>query len=293
MYSDPPLNALRAFESVGRLGSVKLAADELCVTAAAISRHIKTLETHLGITLFLRRNRRLHLTPKGREFHHKIMCGFSSIRTAIHDIRDQENGLTCTIRAPHTVAMRWLLPRLETLHKTSPALEVRLQTSAEPPDFHQENIDAAIIIGNSAPEGLVAHRLMHNEISPVCTPEKAKTIKKLSDLSSHILLHTHARPDDWNAWFNALNLDKNLGLRHLHYESSALAYEAALIGYGIAMGQKSMVQQELETGSLVAPFDRWVDLGDFTYYFIAPPQLFESSIPRFKALASWIRSISL
>ena len=56
----PPLNALRAFEVAARHGGYTGAADELCVTRGAISRHVKLLEEHLGVALF----RRL---PQGQE----------------------------------------------------------------------------------------------------------------------------------------------------------------------------------------------------------------------------------
>ena len=53
----PPLNALRAFESAARHLSVKLAAQELCVTPGAVSQMLRNLEDHLGVKLFERVNR--------------------------------------------------------------------------------------------------------------------------------------------------------------------------------------------------------------------------------------------
>src|SRR5215203_4435257 len=64
----PPLQTLRAFEAAGRLLSMTLAAEELHVTHGAVSRHIKTLEDHLGVALFRRLTRRIVLTDEGAEF---------------------------------------------------------------------------------------------------------------------------------------------------------------------------------------------------------------------------------
>lgn len=64
----PPLQTLRAFEATGRLLSMTRAAEELHVTHGAVSRHIKTLENHLGVALFQRLTRRIVLTEAGAEF---------------------------------------------------------------------------------------------------------------------------------------------------------------------------------------------------------------------------------
>jgi hypothetical protein len=58
----PPLSLLRLFESAGRQQSFKLAAEELGVTASAVSHGIKTLEAWLGVGLFRRKPGGISLT---------------------------------------------------------------------------------------------------------------------------------------------------------------------------------------------------------------------------------------
>ena len=62
----PPLNALRAFEASARHLSFARAADELGVTASAVSHQIKQLEEILGTRLFVRMTRKIALTQAGR-----------------------------------------------------------------------------------------------------------------------------------------------------------------------------------------------------------------------------------
>ncbi|MES1264015.1 MAG: LysR family transcriptional regulator, partial [Peristeroidobacter soli] len=64
----PHLHTLEAFESAARHLSFKLAAQELHLTASAISHQIKSLEILLGIKLFRRGNRSLELTKDGGEY---------------------------------------------------------------------------------------------------------------------------------------------------------------------------------------------------------------------------------
>ena len=49
----PPLNSLKAFEASARSLSFTVAAEELCVTQAAVSHQIKSLEAYLGTKLLL------------------------------------------------------------------------------------------------------------------------------------------------------------------------------------------------------------------------------------------------
>ena len=81
-YRLPPLNGLRAFETAARHMSFKRAADELCVTAGAVSQHVKALETALGIKLFRRSARAIALTAEGREYLPSIRTAFEVIAKA-------------------------------------------------------------------------------------------------------------------------------------------------------------------------------------------------------------------
>ena len=84
-YRLPPLNGLRAFEAAARHMSFKYAADELCVTAGAVSQHVKALETALGIKLFRRSARAIALTAEGREYLPSIRTAFEVIAKATED----------------------------------------------------------------------------------------------------------------------------------------------------------------------------------------------------------------
>ena len=68
----PPLNALRAFEAAARHLSFLKAAEELHVTAGAVSQQIKTLEDHLSLKLFRRQARGVLLTDAGQLYGKRI-----------------------------------------------------------------------------------------------------------------------------------------------------------------------------------------------------------------------------
>ncbi|WP_459618043.1 LysR substrate-binding domain-containing protein [Bordetella sp. 2513F-2] len=293
MESLPPLNALRVFEAVGRVCSITEAAQELCVTPAAVSKQIRQLEEHLRIRLFYRHHRHIAFTPAGRDYHAEISRHVAGLRRATMALRSTSGPRIFNVRAPHTIAMRWLLPRLASLHASHPELEVRLHTSISPPDFEREDLDAAIVMSHGQAAGLVQYKIMENQIAPVCTPGMARRLKQPEQLLRETLLHTHARPDDWRTWFQHAGLRMAEAHHDMRFESSALAYEAALAGFGIAMGQKALVAEELKDGRLVAPFEPWVDLGDFSYYFVMPREAYLRKTSELSRFRQWIASISL
>ena len=81
-YRLPPLNALRAFEASARHLSFKRAADELSVTAGAVSQQVKSLEARIGVKLFRRLSRGLVLTAAGERYLPSISGAFHAISEA-------------------------------------------------------------------------------------------------------------------------------------------------------------------------------------------------------------------
>src|SRR6266852_3930231 len=118
----PPLNALRAFEAVARHQSVSAAADELCVTHSAVSRHVSKLEDHLGEKLFARDHQRLALTARGAAYAAAKHFGALAERRPLH------------IGVYPTFANRVLIPRLSRFQDEFPDIPFHVETSPGPPD---------------------------------------------------------------------------------------------------------------------------------------------------------------
>lgn len=276
----PPLNAVRAFEAVARNMSISLAAAELHVTPGAISRQVQLLESHLNVSLLKRGHRQITLTRQGVDFFRASAKAIDLIRAA--DLRVRQGRRTqLKIRAYTTFAMKWLIPRLSGFQAAHPDVEVLLTTSLEPVDFNRDDLDGAIRLGDGRWPGAKAHRLVANLLTPVASPKLMKRgppLRKPADLSRHTLLHSIARPEDWAVWLGKVGvieqMDPHSGMT---YESSAIAYAAAVEGQGLAMAQLFLVEPELAAGKLKRPFKHVVDMGDFTYYLITPEARPESA----------------
>src|SRR5471030_2054785 len=86
-----PYNALRAFEAVIRLGSVRAAADELFVTQSAVSHLLRQLEKTLGVSLFESGGRRLRPTEAGERLALGLRDGFLRIHAAVEHVSDRKS----------------------------------------------------------------------------------------------------------------------------------------------------------------------------------------------------------
>ena len=277
----PPLNALRAFEAAARHLSITIAAEELHVTPGAVSRQIRSLEDGLGVQLLHRGHRQISLTRTGEDYYRAVTRAMDDLREATRRLGKRARRKQLKVRAYTTFAMRWLIPRLSSFHAANPGIEVLLTASLDPVDFRKEDIDGAIRLGDGKWSGVNTHRLVSNILVPVCSPGVAAgspEVKKPADLQHQTLLHSIARPDDWAHWLKAARADAQVDARSgMTFQSSAMAYAAAMEGQGFAIAQRFLVAADLEAGRLVAPFRQAVDMGDFTYYLLTPADRKESA----------------
>ena len=272
MHELPPLNALKAFDSVARHESVSHAANELCVTPGAITKQIQHLESFLGVPLFIRRHRQIILNEQGKIFQRAVSKALLEIQTATNSIKGSAQNSTLKIRSYTTFSIRWLIPHAPKFLSANPEISLELTTSLDPVDFARDNIDCAIRLGSGDWPNATSTKLIDNVIVPVCSPQylKGKKMKTPKDLLACNLLHIKRRPNDWNLWFSGIGLSVDSIPQGMMCENSEIAYSAAKEGLGIAMAQYFLVRDDIELGKLVRPVMQSHDCGDNTYYLVMP-----------------------
>lgn len=285
----PPLNPLKAFEVTGRLLSVSKAADELSVTPAAVSRQIRSLEDFLKVALFDRVPGGVQLTPAGARYLSEISPLFAALRESTNAVMGGSfRRHVLKIRSPATFAVRWLIPRLAGFHRQHPSIDVQLATSPAALNFDREDMDAGVQLGDGRWPRLHTQRLVANVLVPVVSPWRARQqpLASLQALEQDTLLHSMARPDDWALWLKSTGVSGVNPYRGMKYETSLLAYQAAIEGHGIAMAQRALVEKELDDGSLRPAFEVELDRQDHTYYFAWPQDKPEN--PSLRAFLAWL-----
>jgi LysR family glycine cleavage system transcriptional activator len=264
----PPLAELRAFEAAARHLSFKAAAEELAVTATAISHQIKLLEAYCGILLFRRRPRPLALTEAGARLFPVVRDGLDAFATAISDIHVGMEKSTLTISTTSAFASRWLVPRLPLWRELHPGVRMKLISTDTNLDLLKGECDLAIRYMPTAPVGLVSHELIRDRYLPVCSPNllpNGRPIKNLEDLTGTTLIHWNwsslvEHPPSWHWWLELPRLSDSTAfdiedISQLSFREELHAIEAVIAGQGIGIFSDVLVAHELETGALVKATD--------------------------------------
>ncbi|WP_174237661.1 LysR substrate-binding domain-containing protein [Stutzerimonas nosocomialis] len=286
----PSLSALRAFEAAARHESAKQAAQELSVTATAISHQIKGLETALGIALFVRRPRKLELTPQGRELQQVLESAFDSIGNVVERLKAAPARQTATLSTTPAVAVRWLLCWVCLLRESHPGIDLRFHASHEPVALDGVTADLAIRYGDGRWPGLVAEKLFDNTFIPTCSPLLGLT--DVAQLPAHPLIHFRnndavSSPLEWATWQKLAKvpgLDVTAGLV---FSDETHAISAAVGGQGVALMSRQLIQDELDQGRLVQPFGPTIEGKPF--YLVYPQS--RANDPVILAIRDWVMSI--
>lgn len=289
----PPLPLFRTFEAAARHLSFKQAADELCVTPAAVSQQIKALETHLGVPLFLRLTRALRLSEQGAAMLPSVQAAFGCLDEAVRRAGVVQTGGRLTVVAPPSFASHWLVPRLPAFHAAHPEIELHLASRADTVDSGgeaavlatldrpagDEGCAMAIVYGAGHHAGCRVDALLAPELVPVCAPGLATAARPLhtpADLCRQVLIHSDiygstgrsGQPWGWPQWLQAAGVDTPVATPGRHFSDAMLAIEAALAGQGVALAARPMVAPSLAAGTLVAPFPVAIR-SPYTYWLVA------------------------
>ena len=297
----PPLTALRAFEAAARHLSFSKAAEELYVTPAAISQQIRSLEDHLGVTLFHRLNRGLTLTKEAEAGLGKLQEGFEAISQAVQQIRTYAQPETLVIWSAPTLAAKWLIPRLHQFSSQYPDISIRIEADPHMIDYRREHlslcdylqrhsVDVAISFGRGDYPNCRTDKLLSATAVPLCSPallHGKQPLQQAEDLKHHTLLHddTHyeGRPG-WREWCRVAGLEGLDTERGVRFNHVALALEAAIEGQGVVLSLEQMAAADIAAGRLLVPFGPRLPL-QTAYYVVSPETVAEHS--RVKAFRDW------
>jgi LysR family transcriptional regulator, glycine cleavage system transcriptional activator len=284
----PSLNALKAFEAAARHVSFTDAAEELFVTHAAISRHIRELEENLGTELFTRTGRGVELTDAGRQFGQRLTPLFDQLADAAREAAAVGAARTLKVSVEPAIASRWLVARLGRFNDLHPDIELSIDPDSKLVDFYVDDVDCGIRYGRGPWEDVEAIKLSDCFIFPVCAPKliDGKRPFTFDLLREETLLHEH-RKKWWADWLtfagaevNEMDMSGTLFQNHL-------AIEAAEAGQGFALSDQILTTDSLIEGWLARPYS--IDMKDHgSYWLVRKKGSKESAV--IKAFREWLLS---
>jgi LysR family glycine cleavage system transcriptional activator len=252
----PSLASIRAFEAAARLHSFAKAAQELDMTSASVSYHVRRLEEQIGAPLFIRHPNQVVLTEAGKIVAHEAMNAFAALRASFAKaVKVDEARLSLTTLP--TFGTSWLTPKLGKFRAKHPDIVLGLDVSAVPEDLTDGRFDAAVRNGHGRWPGLQATQLLPSIFMPLCAPALKQAAKTIADSHRTPQVPLLGRPDWWALWYRALGLEKCL--EHASF-GTQLAHEhldiaAAVAGHGVAIGSPILFKNELASGRLVPAHD--------------------------------------
>ncbi|WP_397444149.1 DNA-binding transcriptional regulator DsdC [Pseudomonas chlororaphis] len=306
MYNLPPrldakLNSsqfsnLFTFQVAARHLSFSKAADELCLTASAVSHRIARLEAELSIQLFRRLTRRVELTEAGERIFAILQQTLGDLSEVLAQPVDADLAGPLTLYAHPSIAHSWLVPRLAEFGLRFPGVRLDLRVGNDRIDFRTRQIDLALYYGNGEFHGLVAHKLMQERVAPVCSPQYAEhhgLIGAVEQLQQCTLLHDslawdHATFDsEWALWIRQHGAGVPMPKRGVTFDRSDLCVTAAIHHAGVAIGREHLVSEAIGQGRLVLPFTGFTRSGEYDYYIVHPT--LEALPRRVSACIAWLQ----
>lgn len=286
----PPLNAVKAFEAVARLGSVTQAASELNVTPSAVSQQIRLLEEYVGRKLFVMQRQGLELTDTSTHAITDISHAMDLIARAFRPA-DPLNSRLAISTVP-VVASRWLNPRMSAFLAEHPQVEMHVDSSPRLVDFSNESFDMALRFGLGKYGRLSVDPLFTERFRAVCSPslknqieeqikeQRFNTINFICDVGMHTGEHV-----TWADWFERRGFPSQMPERKIVCNDANMSIDAAVNGCGLLLGRHALISSPLEQGTLVPLAEQPFETG-LGYFLVYPSFVGLSPIARL--LRSWL-----
>lgn len=279
----PPLASLRAFAAFAQTGSVVKAGGALNISHAAISQHLRALETHLGIALLDRDKRALALTADGQRLADALILGFGAIGSAVQELSATDADRPLHISATPTFASLWLMPRLPLFRAGNPEIDLMLDPTARVVDLVPGGIDIALRYGRGDWPGLVSEPLLSSPMVVVAAPSlmKGTHVETPEDLTRFSWLEELGTTESTN-WLSARGVHQGIVGGRIQVPGNLLL-DGARDGQGVAVMVRKFVEPDLKAGRLIELFCEDNASG---YHIVTRPGVLRASA---KIFLRWIR----
>jgi LysR family glycine cleavage system transcriptional activator len=280
----PSLKALRAFEAAARHRSFTAAAEELFVTHAAISRHVRDLEAWLKVKLFVRTGRGVDLTEIGAKYLSDLTPAFDRMARATQHVLESAQGEKLSISAEDAFASLWLVQQLGDFTSRYPDIDLEIDPNDDYVNFRAGSVDLAIRYGRGEWTDVDMELLVETYIFPVCSPDliKGHGVTVPQDIAGFTLLHEETRRW-WEIWLEAEGVRLPRAARGPMFQGH-LALEAAAAGQGFALADQVLSYEALKEGWLIKPFSGGHHEG--AYYIVSPRNAPDSAAAQ--AFRTWL-----
>ncbi len=283
----PSLKFLKTFHVAAKRQSFKAAADELCLTASAVSQQMKMLESQLGLNLFERGPRSLKLSEAGAYYLENIDSLFSRIESVTEQLRERYSRSVVRLQVTPFFASELLLPQLNFFSQMHPEIDLQIVTRMIARAEHASDADVSVVVGSGHWSDLKSICLFPQSFVPACAPQQLPKmgIRKAADLSAHTLIAHNTRLSLWDQWAAKYGLDELKPRQLIRFDSMSAAVHAAETGVGIALVSTPLAAGRFAAGTLAKVLDAEYLTGE-NYYLVVRPD--DHQRPAVRTLMNWL-----
>ena len=261
----PPLNWLKTFATAAQALNFTAAAKSLNMTQSAVSQQIRLLEDHLQQPLFHREHKKLTLTNTGMAYLPAVQEALELIQRSTRDIFSPVKYGTLTLQVNTAFLLLWLAPRIQAFTQLYPDITLRFMSINWDNDRLGMSTDLIISHGRGAWHNVEMHPLLPPKLRPYCSPEIAQQINNGAALNNFALIDIIGNHQQWHDWLKTTG--NKFSSKPHQVDTAAAAVQLARQSVGVCLAYDELVAKELSGGSLVAPYDDYIETVD-NYYLI-------------------------
>lgn len=249
---------MQAFSRVAELGSFTRAADELGLSRAMVSTHVRRLEQRFGLKLLNRTTRKVAVTPAGLDYLGHCRRIFAELAAAEETLRQSKVQPTGRLRVdvPGSFGRHILLPAMSDFLARYPGIDLEIRFNERVVDLVREGVDLAVRAGTVTDPNLVALRIAHSRwifcASPAYLARHGRPYR-IADLGDHVLIGStpadSAKPRPW--MFAEVEAPPAEPEFRISFNESEAVMLAAANGVGITQTLDLLASRALMDGQLV------------------------------------------
>ncbi|QAV24655.1 LysR substrate-binding domain-containing protein [Proteus hauseri] len=271
MKNFPPLPSLRAFLVACHSQSFTEAAQTLCVTHGAISRHIQVIEKWFGVSLFYKQGLRRVPTPYALTLAQELSDVFDKLNDIGFRYGNGGKNDILNISVPTTLCLKWLIPRMEDFYQQYPNANIQI-ASANSERFHLISHDDLIIRPHPQQQEYSSIAFLNDVHCLVASEKLLKryNVTELRDVFNCPVIDTLTRPGHWQQWLTKAKLNTNEQFfRHYRFDHFHISLQAILDGLGIGIGPLSILSNDISDSRLKILFPE-IQIAPICYYALTP-----------------------
>jgi len=285
----PPIQYLTVFVAAARHNSFKLAAEALNVSPSAISQQIKTLERHLGLSLFSRHKRELQLTHAGNSFFQVATKTVDQYEAGYTRFKEKYFSSSLKVSMIPYIANELIIPKLHQFQENYPDINLVIETTMQVEDLESTELDAAIRFGTPPWNDYHTDLIAESQSGLVATKDyfDKHPILTAADWQQQTLIHIRSDINDWQQFMDLTGIQFK-PKKELYFDSYAAAIRAAEEGLGIAMGVFPIIKHKILNGQLSTFSNKHTPLKE-SFYLVT--QTNDSKQENYQRLLEWLREI--